>query len=282
MTKKSKSADWWTACNCPYTGCPNLSSPAKDRSSGCRSCWLEGSLNRFKAIHNYAHPGELQLHPNRLRKCLTTSKPQRYGWILGEPAEVCRAHPEYMAACVGVALARPEHGFGVPTSDPAGIVPWAKWLMKQRHWDVIQMAKKLLSPKLDDWLFGPRDAMFNPHHGIPQNWIWLISASTQDELNERAPHAAALESMGWKVGLHLEPLLSPVVVPYMMTEPFEPVWSWVVVGAAKGHTPKGGEIGWYHAIRNQCSDQRIPFWLKSPLTLDGREHRELPEGWPTT
>ena len=263
----------------------------EDRPEGCKKCWAPGFLSGRggQTIHGGEDPGKLILWPNRLRKCLTTRKPQRYGWILGEPAEVCRAHPEYMAACVGVALARPDHGFGVPTSDPGAIVEWCKYAMKR-----LTDGRRLFPDDDDGWMFrqwayasGRRAGVdgWPENHGgplPPKNWIWLISASTQQEVNERAPHAAALESMGWRVGLHLEPLLSPIVVPYMMTEPFEPVWSWIVVGAAKGHVPQGGEIGWYHAIRNQCSDQRIPFWLKSPLTLDGVEHRALPEGWPNS
>ena len=259
---KMKTADWWTACNSPYTGCPNLAIKPENRSSGCRSCWLPGYLDRLPVIHHgygdrFARPAsEVILHPERLAKCLRARKPQRYGWILGEPAEVARLHPEYLDKCADGALDSPRHGYGVPTSDPAGVVPWA------RGYTSI----------------------------VPQNWIWLISASTQAELDARAPHAAELARMGWRVGLHLEPLLSAIdlspgwegrgSVEANLRD--TKMWSWVAIGAPKGHTPsEGEELSWYRNIRGQCNDAGVKFWCKSPMTLDGREHRELPEGWPS-
>ena len=303
MSKKS--ADWWTACNCPYTGCPRLALKPEDRPEGCKKCWAPGFLSGRggQTIHGGEDPGKLILWPNRLRKCLTTRKPQRYGWILGEPAEVCRAHPEYMAACVGVALARPDHGFGVPTSDPAALVEWARdmppdgsgCILPQDHYD--QEALRL------GFDFEP-----GPDRQTPPNWIWLISASTQEEVNERAWDAAQLVKMGWRVGLHLEPLLGPINLTrthktdigdldllrggswtdgrwgFVNHSDVQPLASWVAVGAPKGHTPTANELNWYRALRDQCAEDGagIPFWLKSPLTLDGVEHRALPEGWPNS
>uniref|UniRef100_A0A6M3X7Z5 DUF5131 family protein n=2 Tax=viral metagenome TaxID=1070528 RepID=A0A6M3X7Z5_9ZZZZ len=268
--EKRLDAPWWSQCNCPYTGCPRLALPADERPEGCRACWAPGFLSgrTGRTIHGGEDPGKLMLWPGRLAKCLRARKPQRYGWILGEPAEVARLHPEYLAACVGVAMARPDHGFGVLTSDPAGIVEFCRWLMAPfadhisagaSGWARAVNALEDLG-SIGRWHI-ERESAFPP-----QNWLWLISASNQPELDERAPYAAELARMGWQVGLHLEPMLEPVDLDNygvllakagdvearlnMLTghvsgpDEMRPDmrWSWVAVGSPKGHTPSDEEV----------------------------------------
>lgn len=326
MTAKRKrtsieTGDWWSACSCPWTGCPRLALRPADRPEGCRACWLEGYLRRFPAIHGYgdavfygsevreeseaAASGDTVTHPNRLAACLK-GPAQRYGWILGEPPW---DSPEIIAAAVGVAMARPDCGFGVPTSDPEKAVEWARWLMKQfaphlspSNSGFARAVTALENARLEKRWRIERDAPFPP-----PNWLWLISASTQAELDARAPHAAELARMGWRVGLHLEPLLGPVdigirsgvchcgedMVPHRLADPphipvemYEPgPWSWVVSGAPKGHNCTDGELDWHRSILDQCEAAGVPYWLKSlgprrGRVLDGVQHNGLPAGWP--
>jgi len=279
--------DWWTACNCPFTGCPRLALPREQRPEGCRRCWLEGYLHRFPTIHGteieeaihpvFGHhvigdpePWSIQLHPNRLAACLRTRKPQRYGWILGEPAAVASMDPAYLDECVD-SMAATHHGVGMPTSDPAGLVPWAR-------------------------------ARAQGGLRAPQNVLVLISASTQPELDERVRHAEKLRRLRWRWGVHAEPLLGPL----NLTEAIHAGACWFVSGVLKGHEAADErpppqevdhgewgaatvsyrtEVDLRRSIRDQAEAAGVPFWLKSlgrrrGRVLDGREWNGLPDGWP--
>lgn len=279
----SKSADWWTWNRGPWTGCKDLALAPEERSSGCRSCWLAGMLKgpRGKVIHGecsaclglklvnrescptcngsgIAPPHEIRTHPGRLAQLLKVRKPQIAGWINGEVADVPH---EFLAACVGVALARPDHGFGVPTSDPAGVVEFCRWVaegMRGGNWR--DGAGCLGEACRADVIGSNWPMIYEPEPFPPPNWLWLISASNQQELDERAPYAAELARMGWRVGLHLEPLLSGIEIPQILLAFLVPrhggelltkdspdvenvggSWifplSWVGIGAPKGHVP---------------------------------------------
>lgn len=313
MSEKKTSietGDWWTKASCPWTGCPRLALRPCDRSAGCTRCWLPAYLKRFPALHWGNRPktpgwealarasvdaGEVLTHPNRLAACLR-GPAQRFGWILGEPPW---DSPEFLAAAVGVALARPDCGFGVPTSDPGKAVAWARWIMRgdlpMPTFNCISAASfhGVEIKRIDHQLQWP-----------PPNWIWLISASTQAELDARAPHAANLHAMGWRVGLHLEPLLGPVMFHAstldqpMYAQPFasavlrhqddpmrHKVWSWIVSGAPNGHNCTEAELDLHRSIRDQAVAAGVPYWGKNygpkrGRVLDGRTWDQLPAGWP--
>ncbi|MFH1184517.1 MAG: DUF5131 family protein [Chloroflexota bacterium] len=270
----SDEGKWWGSVSAPYSGCPNLSLPPSERSAGCRSCWTPSFFKRFPAIHN-GPPSVLELHPDRLRKCLTTRKPQRFGWILGEPAEVARKHPEYLAACVGVALARPDHGFGVPTSDPAAVVAWARAVFP-----AVPRPGAICMREAEPVLNKDMPRIYEPWP--PPNWIWLLSISTQQEADERLPYGVELGRMGWRWGVHAEPMLEPLaIIPDAYGASLADMPAWIASGPPKGHRPTEAELDWHRALMQQCWYAGAPYWFKGE-TLPGEalHNRELPAGWP--
>jgi hypothetical protein len=218
--------------------------------------------------------------------------PQRFGWINGEVADVATDHPEYLAACVGVAQATPHHGYGVPTSDPGPLVTWARWLEhrvqtcgSERYW----MHLPVDTPKkFDPDAPPPKEppVISIPRQVRPRNWLWLISASTQREVGERLPHALALARLGWRWGWHLEPLCEPVsVLPDAYGMDLRDAPDWVVSGAPKGHNCSPAEVDWHRQVRDQAAYAGVPYWCKilGPKVgrvMDGIEHNGLPSGWP--
>ena len=304
--------DWWTMNLSPWSGCKDLALPPEQRAEGCRRCWLPSLLSgpRGRAIHGDHPPHEIVLHPGRLAQALRKREPQRYGWINGEVADVATDHPEYLAACAGVALASPDHGFGVPTSDPGPLVTWARNFPTHRGSVSAPFCRghagKICGVKVDSAyglgvslsLMGGIELSDSAKYVLresaarvaelfpPPNWIWLISASTQREVDERLPHALELARMGWRWGWHLEPLIESVsVLPDAYGMDLRDAPAWVVSGAPKGHNCSPAEVDWHRQVRDQAAYAGVPYWLKSlgpkvGRVLDGSEHNGLPAGWP--
>ncbi len=323
--KARKSGDWWTENLSPWSGCKDLALAPEQRATGCQKCWLPSLLTgpRGRVIHGELPPWEIVLHPERLAQALRKRAPQRYGWINGEVADVATDRPEYLAACVGVALARPDHGFGVPTSDPAALVTWTRWYATpgpgatpgiwdghdpMHTWGIRfgQYHAGVLFAEQVSTVAGTHTEHRRPalgSHFPPRNWLWLISASTQQEVDERMPHARTLAEMGWRVGLHLEPLLESLdldkncmvfnrraAVRKMVNGPaclnrdqaedtISPVLcSWVASGPPKGHGHTEAELNWHREIRDQARYAGVPYFYKGE-PLDGCANT-LPAGWP--
>ncbi len=271
---------WWTANLSPWSGCKDLALPPDQRAAGCKKRWLSGMLTgpRGKVIHGAAKPWEIVLHPNRLRQALTTKEPQRYGYINGEVADVATDHPEYLAACVGVALARPDHGFGVPTSDPGAVVEWARRLNTESAWSVcIDALERVTGRKVN-----ASTALFGEHEFPPRNWIWLLSISTQQEADERLPYGVELGRMGWRWAAHCEPMYEPLsIVPDAYGVSLADMPCWICSGPPKGHKPTESELDWHRALMQQTWAAGIPYWYKGK-TMPGEalHNRALPGGWP--
>ena len=116
-------------------------------------------------------------------------------------SDLARLHPEYLAACAGGALARPDHGIGLLTSDPGGLVGWARWMETTGR--PAGYAAECCYRETDH-------GVIPPVPWPPPNLLILISASDLDEVKERTPAALELEALGWRWGWHHEPLLAPV------------------------------------------------------------------------
>ncbi len=313
----SDESAWWTKNLSPTTGCKRHAIPREQRPRGCQACWMEDMLRgpRGAVIHGAGPDGKplpshmIQYHPGRLHQILTMKKPQRFGFINREPADVARERPEWLAAEVGVALARPDHGFGVPTSDPAAIVTWARWLFDPKR--VGPYGRTYREP----WsgCAEEAEALLDLHPAInrawldadaaPRNWIWLLSISTQQEADERLPHGVELGRMGWRWGVHAEPCIESLsIVPDAYGTSLADMPHWICSGPPKGHRPTdekppvqyGKDIGfgqpftvpvseldWHRALMSQCWAAGIPYFYKG-RTLPGEalHNRALPGGWP--
>ena len=226
-------------------------------------------------IHGDAKPWEIVLHAGRLRQALAMKAPQRFGYINGEVADVATDHPEYMAACVGVALARPDHGFGVPTSDPGAVVEWARWLLSEKRtaafgtFDATLEAIHVCCSSAFRMFRWKKSPFSGPPPFPPPNWLWLISISTQQEADERLPFGGELGRMGWRWGVHAEPMLEPLaIIPDAYGTSLTDMPSWIVSGPPKGHRVSEAEVDWHRELRGQAWAAGIPYWYKGEALPD--------------
>ncbi len=304
----SDESAWWTKNLSPTTGCKRHAIPREQRPRGCQACWMEDMLRgpRGAVIHGAGPDGKplpshmIQYHPGRLHQILTMKKPQRFGFINREPADVARERPEWLAAEVGVALARPDHGFGVPTSDPAAVVEWVRTMAKLFPSSGLSTIR---CSAVAQEILGTYVRLGDPGVFPPRNWIWLLSISTQQEADERLPYGVELGRMGWRWGAHCEPMYEPLsIVPDAYGTSLADMPHWICSGPPKGHRPTdekppvqyGKDIGfgqpftvpvseldWHRALMSQCWAAGIPYFYKG-RTLPGEalHNRALPGGWP--
>jgi protein gp37 len=128
------------------------------------------------------------------------------------------------------------------------------------------------------------DPLFFGNGPKPQNVVWLVSASTVSEMNQRWLALRALGHAGWRVGWHLEPLLGDVAGSLGAGGALASL-AWIVSGAPRGEESGREAYDWHRRIRDAAARLGVPFWMKSlgrrtGRRLDGVEHNALPAGWP--
>ncbi len=169
--------------------------------------------------------------------------------------------------------------------------------LRQKFWDLVEQCinidfllltkrpeniEKLIP---DPWW--PGHASFYP--SVPRNIWWGISAENQQRFDASIP---ILESFARlftvkKIWVSLEPLLGPIDIEAWLTEEDlgdeeERCWSWpinwVVVGGESGPGCRPMEIAWARALRDQCREAEVPFYMKQ---LGGHpDRRERLESFP--
>ena len=136
--------------------------------------------------------------------------------------------------------------------------------------------------------------------------IFMASVWDQDSCNSACEAFSRLPS-GCQWGLHIEPLLAPIRLPWIddclvkcghgsqhCSECFRweccdnttPHPSWVCVGGENATNARPCDPHWIIDIKDQCKIAGVPFWFKSLGSAAKKQKielrdmpREYPEGW---
>ncbi len=216
-------------------------------SPGCMHCYARIFAERFRGVvgHPYEQGFDLRLVPDKLQTPLTWKKPKRI--FVNSMSDLF--HRDV----------------------PDEYIEKVAQTMAEAHWHTFQVLTKRsdrLASMLNGKLARFRElnhiwwgtSVENKKHGLPRI----------DDLRRAAPAVAFLS---------VEPLLEDLGTISLAGI------HWVIVGGESGHKARPMDYAWVASIRDQCVDQRVPFFFKQwggtrkHLTgreLDGRTWDEFP------
>lgn len=232
MTRQRDPSIWWTEAWSPVTGC----TPA---GAGCDHCWARAMVRRFGSLHagrfgDWLPFDRVVCHPGALDKPLHWRKPRvvlvsMLGDLFHEQV------PEVFIGEVALRMRMAaNHTYCILTKRP-------------------QRAARHIA---DVW----------PHRFSSRSYLM---ASVWDQASTDAACAAfsALPA-GVRWGLHVEPMLGPIVAVNVWAEcrtgEHEPSPSWVVCGGENGPGARPMDPRWSLDLREQCRAAGVPFWWKGP------------------
>lgn len=239
----------------PVTGC----SPV---SEGCRHCYARRMATRLKGRFGYPSddPFRVTFHADRLNQPLKWKKSRRVfvcsmgdlfhpdvdeEWILA----VWQAMGEFYDAEREILPVkdRPGHTYLVLTKRP------------ERALDVLSRRY-------------PR--------GFEKRNVWIgVSVEDQEQANKRLP--VLMQIPAARRFVSVEPCLGSIdLKPYLCGYKKEwdvgdiyttdaPVLDWVIAGCESGPGRRQADWDWFRAIRDQCQEHGVPFFLKQ-MAVDGK------------
>ena len=253
---------YWTKRWEPIIGC--------DESMPCaKRCWAKRECHRLQ--HNPRVSDDLR---DQLREAVTTEhgRPEWTGrWVVSDAAFEEPLHwlkPQTVAVCWRGDAFRPK----VPYEwhlDLFGVMAEATqhtYLLLTKH------PQSMVDSAL---LYRAEGLALDDSTPNPFQSVWFgTSISTTAEGERLIPSLLRLAVRGYHTWLSAEPLLGPVTLE------LSPGNRWgvhtdlagVIVGAETGPDARPCDPDWMRAIRDQCAEYDIPFYLKQ---LDARGNREL-------
>lgn len=265
-------------------------------------CWARTMARRLQAakVSGYEHGFAPTFDVRRLAEPLHWKRPRRVGVSFMGDLFADGITDEQIAAVFGVMAACPQHTFCILTKRAERMARWFDFAQRPRGTTVPVYLKAVADGEIEGF---PRDV---PSHLDKTPWplpnVWVgISASTQAELDARAPHLLRCPAAVRFVSL--EPLIAPVslqkeCLAYEFGRyPFPTLESeWrttladaldlVIVGGESGPGARPMDVAWVRSLRDECVEARTCFYYKQtsgvrpekrPL-LDGRQWLELPGG----
>jgi protein gp37 len=217
-------------------------------SPGCDHCYAETLTRRFPK--NFPNGFELTMHPERLQSPMHWKEPRRI--FVNSMSDLFheRLPFEYIRSVFRVMAMANWHVYQVLTKRPGIMLRFTKEYLRKE-------AELKREPKIG-------------HH------IWL-GTSVEDE--KRKPRIDVLRKVPVDIRfLSLEPLLGDLG-PLDLTG-----ISWVIAGGESGPGFRPMNLDWARRIRDQCVEQRVPFFYKQSSgirtemnpELDGRRWEEYP------
>ncbi len=215
-------------------------------TAGCDHCYAERFSERFRGVAGHPFENGFDL----------TLRPER----IGQP----------------LAWRRPRMIFVNSMSDlfhkqvPKVFIDQVFDTMEAADWHVFQVLTKR-SSLLRDYLRRRYAAEAPPGH------IWLGVSVEDRKAHTRVDHLRAAPAA--VRFLSIEPLIGPIGTINLSGI------HWVIAGGESGPHARPMHIDWAREVRDQCAEQRVPFFFKQwgglrPKTggrlLDGREWNELP------
>ncbi len=169
--------------------------------------------------------------------------------------------------------------------------------LRQKLWDLVTQCTEidfLLLTKRPENIEKMIPDLWWPGHAdvypsVPRNIWWGISAENQQRFDASIPILESFARMFRVpvIWVSLEPLLGPIDIEAWLTESDlgdeeERCWSWpinwVVVGGESGPGCRPMEIAWARALRDQCQEVEVAFYMKQ---LGGHpDRRERLESFP--
>jgi protein gp37 len=280
--------EWWKDLNNGFpgnwtwgSGCKHTALEKADRRSECRECWMQNFVaGPLKVVHNgdphaaAAPSHQIIGHANRLLIPLASArrdKPTVWTNICTEPTDHSIT---WLSDVFGVMSQTPQHRHVLLTKEPKKLVEFIRLLGHGFNNGHIHKVK-YNHVEMDHWRVS---------HWPLKNLIIMASAGTQALLNEHEPHLAYLAWKGWNVGLHLEPVVEPVVIPQGLfaflngndgqfhtrdspgVESIGGKWvfplKWVVIGGETGLNARPMHPAWADNIIEQCHGPKVPVWFK--------------------
>jgi protein gp37 len=104
------------------------------------------------------------------------------------------------------------------------------------------------------------------------NLMILVTVEDQKRLDERFEYAVMMGQEGWNVGLLVEPMLGPIMLP--MTG-FTLCLKWIVCGPENGKGKRRFDEQWAMRLKSLAAAADIPFFYKAGL-LNGKRYIETP------
>jgi protein gp37 len=288
----------------PVVGCQRI-------SEGCRHCYaFELHSRRHQAFTagtwidapvQYRKPfTDLQLLPQRLEEPLRWKKPSLV--FVNSMSDLF--HPDipftYIAAVYGVMAAARRHTFQILTKRPERMLEFYRWATTRAvplvETDTVEHPVTLAMRQA---IFHnvPRARFPDPSHEdtwpLPNVWAGV---SVEDQRSADARIPLLLEVPAKVRFLSCEPLLESVNLrledPHGVQTALESKRSrsdllhWVIVGGESGARARGFDEAWARALRDQCRDAGIAFFLKQLGSVwartwqcksaDAQDKREFP------
>ena len=240
----------------PYTGCTKV-------SAGCKNCYMFREYPRLTSMgvpgYEYA-PDQVQVHGERLDHPRLPKKPKRI---------FVNSMSDTFHEDVGVETI--EKVFGVFERYP------------QHHFQVLtKRADRMYGTLCGGWPKSPCSGPIADHRIYQRESVWLgVSVENQAAAHVRIPWLLKTPAaIRW---LSVEPLIGPVD----LTGALDLGLDWVVVGGESGPGARPMDLDWARAIRDQCAEANVPFFLKQlggernkrggvDAVLDGRLHTDFP------
>lgn len=226
--------DWWTASWNIVTGCTPV-------GAGCDHCWARAMVRRFPSLHGKPHT-----HPEK-------SNPAIWSEVLCHPALLEQPMHWRKSRVIAVSLLGDLFHEQVPD---AFIHDAIRVMAHDRctHHRFVLLTKR--PARAWDW----------EQYGL-HNVIVLASVWDQRSCDDAFAAFEQLRGVQW--GLHVEPMLEPIVAMNVWAEcrtglrDLRP--SWIVCGDETGPGARPMDPQWAFDLREQCRLAAVPFWFKGNL-----------------
>jgi protein gp37 len=103
------------------------------------------------------------------------------------------------------------------------------------------------------------------------NLIIMVTMENQEMVQKRWKAAVTLENLGYKVGLLIEPMLTPIAIDLSWLD----LMSWVICGPENGKGKRPFDGQWAMRLQKQAETAHVPFFYKAGL-LNGKRYIETP------
>jgi len=284
----------------PTRGCSRVS-PGCGGAKGVGGCYAEKTAHRFsgkgmpyeglvKLTKQGARwTGKVRLVEEMLDLPLGWKKPTRIFVDSMSDLFHAKLKDADIDRVFAVMLLAPRHTFQILTKRTARMV---EYLTGDDLYDrVLAAAAELRWPRPE--LLSV--AISDPRRFPPSHIWWGTSVEDQECADERLPLLVQIPAAVRFVSV--EPLLSHVNIrPWLSSPPSypgtgayrRPKINWVIGGGESGPGARPCELAWLASLRDQCVENRIPYFLKQlggtpdkrsgdKATLDGRRWTQFPE-----
>ena len=241
--------------------------------------------------------GEVRTVPEHLADPLRWKKPRRI--FVNSMSDLFheKLTNEQIAAVFGVMAAAPQHTFQVLTKRATRMREWFRWASEEAtpiDWQRAHVCWGLAKRELAATGMPIESSVWNsdfmsrlsPCWPLPNVWIG-VSVENQEAADERIPEL--LRTPAAVRFLSCEPLIGPVNIEWYLARQCsnqhgDPLPSanlgWVIAGCESGPGARECKVEWLRALRDQCEQAGVPFFLKQAVPAPGSLAWDAPKPAP--